>query len=283
MSPRVRPLALLFGWTTGCGLFVDTGSFSSEEPPKDATPQPDGGTDGDVAPPDAAPPRTYLSCLEAMQAVPSASDGVYTIDPDGAGPLTPFDAYCDMTRDGGGWMLVSPAMLASEDARNVTIARSADERGGAVLRIFANATGCGATIPTSSHALKLSEALRWTRIRFSQLFAGRSSCWNIFGDTKNTGIPASGLAPFDPSLDEVRDAVGMSGSAGDAFAGRTTACDNESTNFWGLRRSEPRSATALLRRDGTAAAGPSTLVSCNDFGPGTSSPTWWEYRAIYIR
>ena len=32
----------------------------------------------------------------------SVGNGVYSIDPDGNGPISPFDVYCDMVTDGGG-------------------------------------------------------------------------------------------------------------------------------------------------------------------------------------
>ena len=45
----------------------------------------------------------------------ATGDGVYRIDPDGAGASAPFDANCDMTTDGGGWTRVTSAVAATLD------------------------------------------------------------------------------------------------------------------------------------------------------------------------
>lgn len=47
--------------------------------------------------------QTYTNCNSILLAGKSTGDGTYTIDPDGAGGISPFDVYCDMTTDGGGW------------------------------------------------------------------------------------------------------------------------------------------------------------------------------------
>ena len=49
-----------------------------------------------------AVPTTCKAILAANQ---SAKDGMYTIDPDGAGTKMPVSVFCDMTTDGGGYTM----------------------------------------------------------------------------------------------------------------------------------------------------------------------------------
>ena len=55
------------------------------------------------------------SCKAILAAVPAATSKVYLIDPDGAGGVAPFKAFCDMDTDGGGWTLVLNRNVNSDD------------------------------------------------------------------------------------------------------------------------------------------------------------------------
>lgn len=60
---------------------------------------------GDTCNTDITVVTTLPYCLAYFNAG-FTTDGVYTIDPDGADPNPAYECYCDMTNDGGGWTLV---------------------------------------------------------------------------------------------------------------------------------------------------------------------------------
>lgn len=56
------------------------------------------------------------SCLDILQRGTVRTDGVYFIDPDGAGSgFAPQQVLCDMTRDGGGWTMLYNSARAQAD------------------------------------------------------------------------------------------------------------------------------------------------------------------------
>lgn len=77
----------------------------------------------------------------------------------------PFSAYCDMTTDDGGWMLIGVAQLAAETNVAATVVRSKGDHDGAVLKVYVNSQGCASNTPPTRHRIFFADGVPWQRIR----------------------------------------------------------------------------------------------------------------------
>jgi len=65
-----------------------------------------------ICPPGTDRDCPAISCAEVLSVLPTATDGEYWLDPTGSAP---FEAFCDMSTDSGGWTLLA---VVSDDAQD---------------------------------------------------------------------------------------------------------------------------------------------------------------------
>ncbi len=238
----------------------------------------------DAATDDSVTLPLATSCNELHVRSPSLGDGVYTIAPGGAGER---EAYCDMSRDGGGWTLLRAADVVDELVYLVTVTRDVSDRGGLEMTVVPEVEGCGEGFENGQHQVDFDPGFAWTHLRARYVFGGSVSCWSIFGDTFYGDRLSGNLVPFEAGVDAIRDEVRMGGSAGDDYTGGgegptdNTRCDNTVQNFWNRANGfDERSAVVILRRaDLSRPAGVLAGTRCVELNPATL----WRYSEIYVR
>jgi hypothetical protein len=268
---------------SGGGASTDTGTgdagSSDASAPADAPFEASGEAS---SPPETGPTLVSgTSCAAIKTANPSAVDGRYRIEPPGAAP---FEAYCDMTSDDGGWMLGTADMIAEEKKLSVTVVHESDARGGLVVRAFANSQGCSVT-DVNAYVVLIRDQPTWTKVRARYDYFGGTACWDMLGGHHQENPFDANVFAFEKTIDVARDMLRMGGSGGDVFDGAAVRCDNDPNNFWhkasGFAR---RGLVATVRRKSTTLpAGLGTFASCTEFAAGTTSPTYWEYRDVFVR
>ncbi|MCA9657262.1 MAG: DUF4215 domain-containing protein [Myxococcales bacterium] len=124
------------------------------------------------------------SCKELLAANPDVPSGVYTLDPDGEGGVDPFDAYCDMETDGGGWTLALKA-----NGNNLTFMYASN--------LWTN----NAVFAADKTDLDRQEAKlpTWNTIAFDEVLVGMESPILNMGplDLKYVQIPQASTSLFD--------------------------------------------------------------------------------------
>jgi hypothetical protein len=168
---------------------ADDGVPDSEPPPVDAkvpdARRPDACTDGGC--------DSLQTCKQWVAVLPPpATDGTYTVDPDGPGPKPSIPVQCNMTLDGGGWTLVGRELVSGQGQFRYLDTDSGNPPG------IASGTQSG-LIGARFVGLYSEVWIDWSAsgnyVRFT-----RPANFDLFANVVNTAVPVSQFSTSETSL-----------------------------------------------------------------------------------
>lgn len=137
------------------------------------------------------------SCKDLLASYPSSPSGLYWLDPDGGSSTNAFQAWCDMTTDGGGWTVL-PLEFADTNYWSIT------QTGGSCIAVVNQTSGVYQSIHRTNIAgsynylsFKFVPSLAVREVRFESLIHTTATTYNNMDLTIDKTPTATGNDSYE--------------------------------------------------------------------------------------